>query len=275
MASMAARFAAKEALAKALGAPAGMSWHDAEVHRRHGRATVLRDHRHGRRTGLGPLGVAHDPPVACPTTPASPRPWWSARASPCATPTRSPRSVALEAAGDGGGRRRRLDAARRPRPGASGPPSCSPAPRRRLRRPRAGPGRPRQQRRRRPVRRAPAGPPGSCGDRRPLPSGKPHAAGLAALLAAGGRLVAGAAFADHDLTGGCDLVVDGVLGIGGRPGLPDRRRRPGRRLPRTRTIPVVAVDLPSGVDADTGARPERLGPSDQDRHLRRRTSPAT
>jgi holo-[acyl-carrier protein] synthase len=31
--SQAARFAAKEALAKALGAPAGMLWQDAEVHR--------------------------------------------------------------------------------------------------------------------------------------------------------------------------------------------------------------------------------------------------
>jgi holo-[acyl-carrier protein] synthase len=31
--SKAARFAAKEALAKALGAPAGMHWQDAEVHR--------------------------------------------------------------------------------------------------------------------------------------------------------------------------------------------------------------------------------------------------
>lgn len=31
MASQAARFAAKEALAKALGAPEGMHWHDAEV----------------------------------------------------------------------------------------------------------------------------------------------------------------------------------------------------------------------------------------------------
>ncbi len=30
-ASLAARFAAKEAMAKALGAPYGMSWHDAEV----------------------------------------------------------------------------------------------------------------------------------------------------------------------------------------------------------------------------------------------------
>ena len=31
LASLAARFAAKEALAKALGAPKGMDWHDAEV----------------------------------------------------------------------------------------------------------------------------------------------------------------------------------------------------------------------------------------------------
>lgn len=31
LASQAARFAAKEALAKALGAPAGLGWHDAEV----------------------------------------------------------------------------------------------------------------------------------------------------------------------------------------------------------------------------------------------------
>lgn len=32
-ASLAARFAAKEALAKSLGAPVGLHWHDAEVHR--------------------------------------------------------------------------------------------------------------------------------------------------------------------------------------------------------------------------------------------------
>lgn len=31
--SLAARFAAKEAIAKALGAPGGMKWHDATVHR--------------------------------------------------------------------------------------------------------------------------------------------------------------------------------------------------------------------------------------------------
>jgi len=31
LASLAARFAAKEAIAKALGAPAGLGWHDAEI----------------------------------------------------------------------------------------------------------------------------------------------------------------------------------------------------------------------------------------------------
>ena len=47
--------------------------------------------------------------------------------------------------------------------------------------------------------------------------GKPHQAGRDAWLAVGGRLVA---LADHQSAGsGHDLVVDGILGIGGRPGL--------------------------------------------------------
>jgi len=41
LASRAARFAAKEALAKALGAPVGMVWTDCTVHRTEGGAPVL------------------------------------------------------------------------------------------------------------------------------------------------------------------------------------------------------------------------------------------
>ena len=45
IASLAARFAAKEALAKALGAPMGLKWHDAEIIKSVGGAPsfVLRD----------------------------------------------------------------------------------------------------------------------------------------------------------------------------------------------------------------------------------------
>jgi hydroxyethylthiazole kinase-like uncharacterized protein yjeF len=81
--------------------------------------------------------------------------------------------------------------------------------------------------------------------------GTPHPAGHAALVAAGGRLVA----LDNSITQtDYDLVIDGILGIGGRPGLPE----PVDRLLHViddRRIPIVAVDLPSGVAADTGAVP--------------------
>ena len=83
--------------------------------------------------------------------------------------------------------------------------------------------------------------------------GRPHQAGLAALLGAGGRLVDGAAFDDHDLAG-VDLVVDGVLGIGGRPGLPDDLAALVAAVD-ARSIPIIAVDLPSGVETDTGQAP--------------------
>jgi ADP-dependent NAD(P)H-hydrate dehydratase / NAD(P)H-hydrate epimerase len=81
--------------------------------------------------------------------------------------------------------------------------------------------------------------------------GTPHAAGLAALIAAGGRLVD---LDDHDPALAYELVIDGILGIGGRPGLPD----PVARLVQSveaRSTPTIAVDLPSGVAADTGAVP--------------------
>ncbi|MEU3740662.1 NAD(P)H-hydrate dehydratase [Streptomyces sp. NPDC032198] len=76
-----------------------------------------------------------------------------------------------------------------------------------------------------------------------------HEGGVAAFRAAGGRVVA---------TGGAegvlrraDLVVDGIVGIGGKGGL----RAPAAELTasvRELRTPVVAVDLPSGVDADSG-----------------------
>jgi hydroxyethylthiazole kinase-like uncharacterized protein yjeF len=81
--------------------------------------------------------------------------------------------------------------------------------------------------------------------------GTPHAEGLAALLAAGGRLVETATLSD---LGAFDLALDGILGIGGRPGLPDDVADLVGRLDAA-GIPVVAVDLPSGVAADTGGVP--------------------
>ncbi|SDT25409.1 yjeF C-terminal region, hydroxyethylthiazole kinase-related/yjeF N-terminal region [Friedmanniella luteola] len=82
--------------------------------------------------------------------------------------------------------------------------------------------------------------------------GRPHAAGLAALLAAGGRLED--LPDDGRLRGPVTLVVDGVLGIGGRPGLPEAVARLAAAVDDA-GWPVVAVDLPSGIDADTGAAP--------------------
>ena len=76
-----------------------------------------------------------------------------------------------------------------------------------------------------------------------LAPGKTHAAGLAALTGAGGRAVA---IEDAERP---DVVVDGIVGIGGRPGLRDDAVA---ALARFDGVPVVAVDLPSGVDADTG-----------------------
>ncbi|HEX5533772.1 MAG TPA: NAD(P)H-hydrate epimerase [Actinomycetales bacterium] len=98
-----------------------------------------------------------------------------------------------------------------------------------------------------------------------LTSPSTHAEGLAALRASGGLVTdVSGAIGDHPgadtqhhldraratLTG-ADVVVDGLLGIGGRAGL----RRPAADLvaaldPDSHTI---AVDLPSGVDPDTGA----------------------
>ena len=81
-----------------------------------------------------------------------------------------------------------------------------------------------------------------------LASGATHPAGLAALVRAGGRVVTEPAWERND------LVLDAIVGIGGRPGL-----RPAAEALVTaaarRGLPVMAVDLPSGVDVDTGETP--------------------
>jgi hydroxyethylthiazole kinase-like uncharacterized protein yjeF len=76
---------------------------------------------------------------------------------------------------------------------------------------------------------------------------KAHRSGLAAFRAAGGRVIDD--IDDIDDRGKPDVVVDGIVGIGGRAGL---RPDAATVVDRLRGIPVVAVDVPSGVDVDTG-----------------------
>ena len=78
-----------------------------------------------------------------------------------------------------------------------------------------------------------------------------HAGGLAALRAAGGTTVSPVSGAAEGVIGRADLVVDGIVGIGRRGGLR------GDAVPLAEAVrgaraAVVAVDLPSGVDADSG-----------------------
>ncbi|OMI39342.1 bifunctional ADP-dependent NAD(P)H-hydrate dehydratase/NAD(P)H-hydrate epimerase [Streptomyces sparsogenes] len=77
-----------------------------------------------------------------------------------------------------------------------------------------------------------------------------HAGGLRALRAAGGRAIPASSASDSAETAlaRADLVLDGIVGIGGRGGL----RPEAERLIGAVRGAVVAVDLPSGVDADTG-----------------------
>jgi hydroxyethylthiazole kinase-like uncharacterized protein yjeF len=75
-----------------------------------------------------------------------------------------------------------------------------------------------------------------------LLSDKAHEDGLAALRSAGGRAV-------NEPTRRPEVVIDGIVGIGGRAGLKENAARAIRLL---HGIPFVAVDTPSGVDVDTG-----------------------
>lgn len=80
-----------------------------------------------------------------------------------------------------------------------------------------------------------------------------HEEGLAALEAAGGRAHRGDGSATRAALARAEVVVDGLLGIGGRPGLGELPARLVAAVPDTAV--VVAVDLPSGVDPDTGETP--------------------
>jgi ADP-dependent NAD(P)H-hydrate dehydratase / NAD(P)H-hydrate epimerase len=72
---------------------------------------------------------------------------------------------------------------------------------------------------------------------------KAHPGGLAALLRAGGRVA-------DVVPRRTDLVLDGITGIGGSGGLREHAAAVVATLPPGALI--VAVDVPSGVDADTG-----------------------
>ena len=76
-----------------------------------------------------------------------------------------------------------------------------------------------------------------------IPVGTPVPDALEAFLKAGGRI------GTSDALAGADLVLDGLVGIGAKGPL----RPEAAELIRQITSPVIAVDVPSGVDADTGA----------------------
>jgi hydroxyethylthiazole kinase-like uncharacterized protein yjeF len=79
-----------------------------------------------------------------------------------------------------------------------------------------------------------------------------HPEGLAALLAAGGRTVG--LERGPGVIARADLVMDGITGIGGKGGLRPEAVPLAEAADRSRAA-VVAVDLPSGMDADTGEVP--------------------
>lgn len=76
-----------------------------------------------------------------------------------------------------------------------------------------------------------------------------HTRALAAFTAAGGQVVEDpATLVEHDHR----LLIDGILGMGGSGGLwPEAAGVLARAS--ARRVPVLSVDVPSGVDADTGA----------------------
>lgn len=82
-----------------------------------------------------------------------------------------------------------------------------------------------------------------------------HREGLAALLAAGGHVVdASEDSRVRALIVRADVVIDGIYGIGGRPGLPATAAKLADTAAEAAGL-VIAVDVPSGIDPDTGEAP--------------------
>jgi hydroxyethylthiazole kinase-like uncharacterized protein yjeF len=81
-----------------------------------------------------------------------------------------------------------------------------------------------------------------------------HEGGWNALRRAGGRLSADTGQAAANALADADLVIDGILGIGGHGGLREPAATLAGLTARASAVGaiVVATDLPSGVDADTG-----------------------
>ncbi len=80
-----------------------------------------------------------------------------------------------------------------------------------------------------------------------------HEGGAAALRGSGGRLIEAAddQAAAETAVAAADLIIDGLLGIGGHGGLREPAASLAAAAQRASGL-VVAVDLPSGIDADTG-----------------------
>lgn len=82
----------------------------------------------------------------------------------------------------------------------------------------------------------------------------PRADALAALRGAGGRAGRWDSRSRRTLP---DVLVDGIVGIGGRPGLrADAAAALAAYAPPGAGVRIVAVDVPSGVGVDTGEVPE-------------------
>jgi hydroxyethylthiazole kinase-like uncharacterized protein yjeF len=78
-----------------------------------------------------------------------------------------------------------------------------------------------------------------------------HEGGAAALRAAGGTIIEAADPAASTSVDSAHQIIDGILGIGGHGGLREPAAALAAQAARARGL-VVAVDLPSGIDADTG-----------------------